>query len=36
MADELPKTDKGWQAYLSNARPPAAREWLAIGGGLVV
>jgi hypothetical protein len=36
MADELPKTDKGWQAHLSNARPPAAREWLAIGGGLVV
>jgi integrase len=36
MADERPKTDKGWQAYLSNARPPAAREWLALGGGLAV
>src|ERR1700722_2091290 len=36
MADELPKIDKGWQAHLSNARPRAAGEWLAIGGGLVV
>ncbi len=24
---ELPKTDKGWQAWLSNVRPPAEREW---------
>jgi integrase len=32
----LPKTDKGWQAYLSNARPPEKREWLPLGGGLVV
>lgn len=33
---ELPRTDKGWQAFLTNARPPAAREWLAIGDGLTV
>jgi hypothetical protein len=33
---KLPKTDKGWQAYLSNARPPEKREWLPLGGGLVV
>jgi integrase len=39
MADadrKLPRTDRGWQAYLNNARPPAAREWLSLGGGLVV
>jgi len=39
MADadrKLPGTDRGWQAYLNNARPPAAREWLSLGGGLVV
>ena len=33
---DLPKTDKGWQAYLSNARLPARRERLSLGGGLVV
>jgi integrase len=31
---ELPKTDKGLQAYLSNIRPPPRRECLALGGGL--
>lgn len=39
MADskrDLPKTDKGWQAWLSNVRPPAKREWLSLGGGLEV
>ena len=39
MADsrqDLPKTDKGWQAYLANARPPAEREWLSLGGSLEV
>jgi integrase len=33
---ELPKTDKGLQAYLSNIRPPAVREWLALGNGLTI
>lgn len=39
MADggrELPKTDKGLQAYLSNVRAPAEREWLALGNGLTI
>jgi integrase len=30
----LPKTDKGWQAWLTNIRPPAAREWPSLGGAL--
>lgn len=33
---ELPRTDKGWQAYLTNARAPDAREWIAIGDGLTI
>jgi integrase len=33
---ELPKTDKGLQAYLSNVRPNAARSWLALGSGLTI
>jgi integrase len=39
MADakrELPKTDKGWQAYLSNIRAPAQREDLPLGDALAV
>jgi hypothetical protein len=31
---DLPKTDKGLQAYPSNIRPPPCRECLALGGGL--
>jgi integrase len=33
---ELPKTDKGLQAYISNVRPTAEREWLALGNGLTI
>jgi hypothetical protein len=32
----LPKTDKGWQAWLSNIRPPEVREWPSLGGALGV
>jgi integrase len=36
-AGELPKTDKGWQAYLqNNKKAPEAREWLPLGGGLTI
>ena len=31
QARELPKTDKGLQAYMANVRPPAERTWLAVG-----
>jgi integrase len=31
-----PTSDKGWQAYLSNIRAPADREWLPMGSGLTV
>jgi integrase len=31
-----PKTDRGWQTWLANARPPVTREWLSIGGALRV
>jgi hypothetical protein len=30
----LPRTDKGGRAWLSNIRPPAAREWPSLGGAL--
>ena len=33
---ELPKTERGLQTYLMNVRPPAAREWVALGGGLTI
>jgi integrase len=33
---ERPKTDKGWQAYLSNVRAPSERIELSLGGALVV
>jgi integrase len=33
---ELPKTDKGLQAYLTNIRVPMRREWLALGDGLTI
>lgn len=33
---ELPKTDKGWQAYLTNVRAPIKRTWLSLGGALEV
>jgi integrase len=32
----LPKTDRGWQAYLSNIRAPAVRVERSLGGALVV
>jgi integrase len=35
-AKEFPKTDKGWQAYLQNTKPPEQREWHALGGGLTI
>jgi integrase len=35
-AGELPKTDRGWQAYLSNIRTGRQRRWLAMGGGLTI
>jgi integrase len=34
--DSLPTTDKGWQAYLQNIKALAERQWIALGGGLVV
>jgi integrase len=34
--DGLPTTDKGWQAWLSNIGKPSERQWVALGGGLVV
>ena len=36
QARDLPKTDKGLQAYVANIRPPAIRTWLAVGSGLTV
>jgi hypothetical protein len=33
---ELPKTDKGLQAYMSNVRAPSDRTWLALGAGLTI
>ena len=33
---ELPKTDRGWQAWLSNRRSSGSREWISMGGGLRV
>jgi integrase len=36
MAERRPKTDQGWQAWLQNQKPPAARRWVAMGGGLTV
>jgi hypothetical protein len=35
-ARDLPKTDKGLQAYIANVRPPADRKWLTLGGGLTI
>jgi integrase len=32
----LPTTDKGWQAYLQNIKAPVGRQWITLGGGLVV
>lgn len=34
--EKLPKTDQGLQAWLQNRKPPAEREWLALGHGLTV
>jgi integrase len=34
--ERLPKTDQGWQAWLQNQKPPEARRWVAMGGGLTV
>ena len=33
---KLPKTDRGWQAYLSNIRTGGERRWLAMAGGLTI
>lgn len=33
---DLPKTDKGREAYLANVHPSDVRTWLALGGGLTV
>ena len=33
---DLPKTDKGLQAYLANVRPPGGREWISLGAGLTI
>ena len=35
-APQSPKTDKGWQAYLSNVRAPAKRVQKPLGAGLAV
>ena len=35
-APQSPKTDKGWQAYLSNVRAPAKRVQKPLGVGLAV
>jgi hypothetical protein len=35
-ARQSPKTDKGWQAYLSNVRAPAKRVQKPLGAGLAV
>lgn len=35
-AGKKPTTDKGWQAWLQNAKPPEERDWVALGGGLTV
>jgi integrase len=34
--EKLPKTDQGIQAWLQNRKPPAEREWIALGHGLTV
>ena len=31
-----PATDKGWQAWLTNSRPPPKRTWQSLGGALRV
>ena len=36
MGRQLPATDRGWQIYLNNIRPPDEREWLNMGNGLVL
>lgn len=36
VARDLPKTDRGWQAYLTNVRAPEKRTWLSLGGALEV
>jgi integrase len=33
---ETPRTDRGWQAYLTSVRPPAERAPLGLGGSLQV
>src|SRR5208283_4333516 len=35
-ARDFPKTDKGWQAWLMNVRPPPERGWQSLGGSLRV
>ena len=35
-APQSPKTDKGWQAYLSNVRAPAKRVQKPLGTGLAI
>jgi integrase len=36
IGQSLPATDRGWQLYLTNSRPPGKRKWLSMGNGLVV
>ncbi len=31
-----PTTDKGWQAWLQNVKPPEERDWIAMGGNLTL
>jgi len=35
-ASSAGSTDKDWQAYLQSIKSPAERQWIALGGGLVV
>ena len=33
-AKGLPKSDRGWQTYLQNIKPPKARTWLPMGAAM--
>jgi hypothetical protein len=35
-AGDLPKTDKGWQAFLMSVQPGSERNWVSLGSGLRV
>jgi integrase len=34
--EKLPTTDRGWQTWIQNQKPPEARRWVSMGGGLTV